>query len=451
MALYAPAEEVLYGGAAGGGKSFLMRAAAIIWCMAVPGLQVYLFRRTSGELINNHLQGSGNFYELLAPLISEKKVRIVGNKKIHFDTNGSCINLCHLQYANKSLSLYQGAEIHVLILDESTHYSESEYRYLRGRCRMGDTRVPEDCPWKFPRILSGTNPGGKGHHFFKSQFVNNGEMTVVQRTPEEGGMRAVFIPAKLTDNHALIKNDPNYADRLKGLGDPMLVKALLDGDWSVLAGAMFSTWRKHIHTCAPFSIPIDWQIWTGYDDGYASECSMLWLTQDPKTKTFYVVDEVYGAKLLPEELCKRIKHRHAGILRCDEDEELVPNDVPIVGLADSSTFKDSGNTVEDTTRGTQMRKMGIKITSAKKWNGSRVDGVQNLHRLLAPNKLDPHGGPGIVFFTHCKEAIRTIPALSRCERNSEDVDTTEEDHSFDSLAYGLQWTRKDLKIGKYRT
>ena len=43
------ATEILYGGAAGGGKSHLMRVVALMLCMAVAGLQVYLFRTTRSE------------------------------------------------------------------------------------------------------------------------------------------------------------------------------------------------------------------------------------------------------------------------------------------------------------------------------------------------------------------------------------------------------------------
>ena len=56
-AFLSSATEILYGGAAGGGKSFLMRVAAIVWCAAIPGLQVYLFRRIREDLIKNHVEG----------------------------------------------------------------------------------------------------------------------------------------------------------------------------------------------------------------------------------------------------------------------------------------------------------------------------------------------------------------------------------------------------------
>jgi hypothetical protein len=56
-AFQSEATEILYGGAAGGGKSHLMRVAAIVWCAVIPGLQVYLFRRIYDDLFKNHMEG----------------------------------------------------------------------------------------------------------------------------------------------------------------------------------------------------------------------------------------------------------------------------------------------------------------------------------------------------------------------------------------------------------
>ena len=60
------ATEVLYGGAAGGGKSHLQRVAAITWCAAIPGIQIYLFRRIRDDLIKNHMEGPKGFRSMLA-------------------------------------------------------------------------------------------------------------------------------------------------------------------------------------------------------------------------------------------------------------------------------------------------------------------------------------------------------------------------------------------------
>ena len=107
------ATEVLFGGAAGPGKSHLMRIAAIVWCSAISGLQVYLFRRVREDLYKNHVEGPKGFRALLAVWTFAGWARLVGDE-IRF-WNGSVIYLCHCKSEN-DIYKYQGAEIHVLSL-----------------------------------------------------------------------------------------------------------------------------------------------------------------------------------------------------------------------------------------------------------------------------------------------------------------------------------------------
>lgn len=443
-ALTCPADEILYGGAAGGGKSHLMRVAAIYYCQAVPELQAYIFRRTYGEIKKNHMEGPTGFHALLAPLVKRREVTITEHE-IRFK-NGSKIHLCHLQYA-KNLNNYQGAEIHLLLMDELTHFSEAEYRYLRGRVRLGSLRVPPAMKGQLPKIISGTNPGGIGHLWVKRTFIENGPMRVIRTETSEGSMRRVFIPARLEDNPAMMLNDPGYAARLEGLGDPVLVRALREGDWDVVAGAMFGdTWRKARHEIDPFPIPYGWKMWFGADDGFAAPASVHWLAEDPDLKTVYVVAELYRSGMLPDEFAARMREIEGRIrVTTGENEEHRLYDLDsggLRGVMDSAAFSNNGQSTIP--RGAQLKALGIRIRPIEKWPGSRVHRVQNLHRLLAPNPRDPQGRPGIMFFRNCRNAIESIPALPRDKDDPEDVDTEAEDHAFDSITYGLQ--RRDTTL-----
>lgn len=273
-----------------------------------------------------------------------------------------------------------------------------------------------------------------GNSWVKRTFVNRG--TEAQRMPDsEGGMTRQFIPAKLSDNPALLASDPTYAARLAGLGDPLLVRAMLDGDWNIVAGAMFGeVWRQARHTVRPFAIPADWPIWWGMDDGFSAPASIHFVTRDPSTTTIFVLGEIYRPQMLPAEIHARISRMSRNILLWHGPDDLRPHGEVAPGILDGAAFADTGQSTERgqkvISRGAQLRALGLKIDAAEKWPGSRIHRARELHRLLAPNPNDPRGLPGIRFFTTCEKAIETIPALPRDANNIEDVDTNAEDHCF---------------------
>lgn len=463
-ALSCPAGEILFGGAAGGGKSHLLRAATITWAMKVPGIQIYLFRRTFPELVRNHLQGSGSYRVLLADAINHGVADIVGTE-IRFNNgkptergdrwaDGSRIFLRHLQH-EKNIYDYQGAEIHVLIFDEATHFREAEYRYLRGRCRVVGLEIPDNCPWKFPKILMGSNPGGVGHQWVKASFVDAGGYVLHRAPKAEGGMVRCFVPSRIEDNPTLLEDDPDYMDRLEGLGDPALVKALKDGDWDVVAGAMYGdVWRSTIHLTDPFAIPADWDIWIGADDGFSAPAAAYFLTQDPSTGVVYVIGEVYKSGMYPDDYAAELREEasriqiqevHAGqTIERAWDEKA---DGGITGMMDSGAFANTGQ--KEISRGDQMKGLGIRIRPVDKWPGSPRDRAINLHRMLAW-KADDDGRilqpPQLRVFKGCAPHLcRTLPALPRDARDPDRVDTDAEDHAFDGLTYGLQWKPNLIK------
>jgi len=448
-AFTSPATELLYGGAAGGGKSHLMRVAALAWCTEIPGLQVYLFRRLSDDLAKNHMEGPSGFPELLAEWVDSGLVKFNGSKNFIEFWNGAKIHLCHCQY-EKDLAKYQGAEIHVLLLDELTHFSEKIYRYLRGRCRIGGLQVPERYAGKFPRIVAGSNPGGVGHNWVRATFVNAAPpMEVVRQPKSEGGMLRQFIPAKLQDNPTLTENDPDYLDRLEGLGDAALVKAMRDGDWNIVAGgALDDVWSPRV-TVQRFAVPASWRVDRSFDWGSSHPFSVLWWAEADGTEatvpggakfcpprgSLVLLHEWYGSngpnhglKMSPRDVAKGIVERENALRAGDWIAG-----APKPGPADNQI--DAVSQPGTPTIASEMASEGVKWLASDKAPGSRKIGLELMRSRLRESRKDHPEHPALYVMGHCINALSNWPVLPRDPRNPDDVDTAAVDHDYDACRY----------------
>lgn len=439
------ATEILYGGAAGGGKSHLMRVSAIAWCIAISGLQVYLFRRTYPDLWKNHMEGPGAFPALLADWVQTGMVKInTGVNQIKF-WNGSKIHLCHCQY-QKDVINYQGAEIHVLMIDELTHWEANMYRFLRGRLRLGGLPLPPHLKDTFPRVLCGANPGGIGHNWVKLDFVDSqAPMAMTKQPATEGGLVRQYIPARLQDNSTLMENDPNYAERLAGLGNPALVRAMLLGDWNIVSGGMFDDlWDEECHALVPFEIPKSWRIDRTFDWGSSKPFSVGWWAESDGTEveladgrkrtfpkgTLIRIAEWYGWNGKANEGLKMSDSGVAsGIYRMEEQLGIRPR--VHAGPADSSIF--------DETNGDSPAKVHerhrVTWTKSDKSPGSRKRGWQLMRGRLQAALKSPMEEPGLFVFNTCRQFIRTVPTVPRSTIDPDDVDTHAEDHVCDETRY----------------
>lgn len=463
------ATETLYGGAAFGGKSHLMRVAAITWCTEIARLNVYIFRRVEDDLIKNHMEGPHGFRQLLAEWVSLGLVKIV-ETEIRFVFNGSRIFLCHCKDPNHRFK-YHGAEIHVLMVDELTTFLEVIYRYLRFRVRMVGAKKDKDGnylatypkkyrkgevgpdgktvnPWDlFPRVLCGSNPGNIGHHWVKREFIDAASPMELWDTPDDaGGMHRQFVPARLQDNKIGVAEDPDYVKRMRGLMDQALVKAMEDGDWNVVAGGYFPEFSTAKHVVKPFEIPANWKRFTSTDWGSARPFSTGWyaIAQDDIKVTGTLGNPItiqrgslikyrewYGADTKKDNvgLNLPIESWAKGVLMRGRNDPLPEYDV-----CDTSMFdEDGGPSLAE--RASKVKHSGrqLRLRPADK---RRLPGWNQMRQRFQGD--DPQNGittPTLFFFEGCRDTIRTTEALQHDETDVEDADTDGEDHACDETRY----------------
>lgn len=455
------ATEILYGGAAGGGKSHLMRAAAISWCAEIPGLQVYLFRRIEGDLVKNHMEGPHGFPNLLAPWVAAKMVRIT-ETKIRFRFNESVIHLCHCVDEDARYK-YLGAEIHVLLIDELTTFTDTIYRFLRSRLRAPGIQLPEKyrvcshcgCTERahleheeaaclqyrslFPRVICGSNPGGVGHLWVKRTFVDSAPAMQIRKvSDDEGGLMRQFIPAAIRDNPSLMKDEPDYNLRLRGLGNKALVKAMEEGDWNVVTGAYFENWDSQRLVIKPFAVPRHWTKLRSFDWGSRRPFCVLWWAisdgQPLPDKRWYPAGsmicyrEWYGCKTdsagnFIDNIGLQLENTriaHGIKLREGADERIADS------VADPSCWNyQGGPTIAEqlaTAKGAEIM--------FRKADNNRIAGWEQMR-----NRMSGGDWPMIYWFNTCLHCIRTIPVLVSDEHRPEDLDTDGEDHAADAVRY----------------
>ena len=456
-ALQSQATEILYGGAAGGGKSYFLRALAIILCGLIPGLNVYLFRRIFDDLIKNHMEGTGSFPVMLAPLILSGHVKIV-EQEIRF-WNGSRIFLCHCEH-EKHRFKYQGAEIHVLLVDEATMFTEVIYRFLRGRMRAPNLPIPQwaidffklkfgvELPAKIPLALLGSNPGNIGHQWVKASFIDGClPFDVRQMSKSEGGMLRQYIPARLEDNPHIDAED--YEGKLEGLGSKELVRAMRHGDWNIIAGAFFDNIREDKHKIPGFIPPKHWTRFRSMDWGSAKPFSVgWWVVAEAEWIKFRDGSE----RMLPRGALVRYREWYGckrdenGLSKPDSGLRLSAEAVgrgimerevgetidEAMSRADPSMWKeDGGPSIAERMLQCDPKKPGQAVGPRfRPADNTRVTGWQQMYSRLDWEDID-EGEPMLFVTEDCVDWWRTVPALQHDELKREDIDTKMEDHAGD--------------------
>ena len=389
--------ETLFGGAAGGGKSYGQLIDAFLYALEYSKSKQIIFRRTFPDLEKSLIRTSLEVYPREVATYNSSKH--VWNFK-----NGSIIDFAYIDN-EKDVYQYQSAEYDVIRFDELTHFTEFMYTYMISRCR-GANPYPK-------HVKSSTNPGGIGHSWVKSRFIDIGEPNVIHTFKE--GTR-IFIPSLIQDNMFLLNSDPDYVKRLDNLPEKER-KALKFGDWDIFDGQFFTEFNRNIHVCTPFPIPKDWRRFRTRDYGL-DMCAVCWIAMDWKMNA-YVYKELYKPNLIVSSAAEEINAM--------TNENIVTDYAP----------PDLWNRNRDTGKSTAdiFAENGQFLTKA---DNNRISGWLAVHEWLKVF-IDEQGQPTskLKIFSNCTNLIRTLPALQHDDKNPNDVanEPHELTHIPDALRY----------------
>ena len=423
--LTAKQKYIGFGGARGGGKSWAVRVKAILLCLKYAGIKCMIVRKTYAELTANHIVPMVELLHCYAPKKDDRIASYNDAKKTITFSNGSTILFRYCDN-EKDAERFQGTEVDVLFVDEATHQSEEKWKKLTA-CVRGVNKFPK-------RIYATMKPGGEGHAWVKRLFIDRNFHR------GENANDYVFIKSKVTDNTALMRENPDYIDQLEAL-PPQLRKMWLEGDWDVASGMVFEEFRNDpdhyldrqwTHVIEPFEIPDSWKIYRGFDFGYNKPFSCQWFAVDTDGVVYNIL-ELYGCQkdVNGEDIAnvgvKWTPQKMFSEIHKIESEHRWLKGKQIIGIADPACWNsETGESVAETAAKYQV--------FFNKGDNNRLSGWMQMHYRLA---FDENGFPMMYIFKNCKSFIRTIPLMMYDEHKPEDIDSDLEDHNLDSCRYFL--------------
>lgn len=286
------------------------------------------------------------------------------------------------------------------------------YVKLIACLRSGSSEVP------VKRIRSTGNPGGVGHLWVKNRFVGSGNAYAYKiRLDDETGFTRLFVPSRVDDNQIGLRNDPGYIARLRAVAgvSEALLKAWLDGDWDVVAGAYFDVWGpQHIRLEHEIRIEPWWPVWIGMDWGFKHNTAVYWLTTDDEGRVG-IFDEHVISGQSARELAEQIAARSEG--RKVEDFWLSP---------DAFAKRTDAETI-GVQLGDELAQYGLPFPAQA--STDRIGGAQLLYRLMKDNQF--------WVSTRCQGLINVIPAIVHDPDKQEQTLKMDGDDEYDGARYGV--------------
>lgn len=397
----------LYGGSRGPGKSYwlryyLLRTLLKLAAGGIRGARVGLFCEDYPALKDRQISKIETEFPAF---LGEVRDSVTHGLGFHLadEYGGGVLSLRNLDDASK----YQSAEFAAIGVDELTKNSLDTFNLLRGSLRWPGVAKP--------RFVAASNPGGIGHAWVSDYWIHRRFPSELKPLEEQ----FKFVAALPDDNPHL---DSSYWQMLETL-PPDLAKAWRWGDWSVFAGQAFREFSLERHVVKSNEIPVIGTNLRAVDWGYSNPFCALWGRKEMETGRIYVYREAYLAGLTDRQQAQMIR-------------DLTPGDEQIgLTFADPSMWqkKNAANIV--TSAYDEYATVGVYLTKA---DNDRIAGKRKVHRLLANM---PDGKPGLVIAENVTHLIKQLQNLalnkSKNDKDAEDVDTSQEDHAYDTLRYLL--------------